>query len=83
MTRAKIVSLTVTEKGYCCDLTTGQLDLEHPSVAWLNDSKATDKLTRLQEGDAPQSALGYLIQALSVLKSQGKDPFTVMSCDNL
>ena len=35
------------------------------------------------EGDAPQSALGYLIQGLSEVKAKGNDPFTVMSCDNL
>jgi mannitol-1-phosphate/altronate dehydrogenase len=49
----KIVSLTVTEKGYCCDLPTGQLDTKHPGVSWLQDSNRTNKLERLFEGDAP------------------------------
>jgi fructuronate reductase len=65
----KIVSLTVTEKGYCQDARTGGLDFEHPLVK--HD---------LQNPDHPQSVPGYLVAAL---KARRERPFTVLSCDNL
>jgi fructuronate reductase len=67
--RVKIVSLTVTEKGYCLDPKTGGLDFRHPLVA-----------RDLQDPDHPHSVPGYLVAAL---KARRDHPFTVLSCDNL
>ncbi|MGV3650008.1 MAG: mannitol dehydrogenase family protein, partial [Devosia sp.] len=68
----RIVSLTVTEKGYCHDPATGALDQNHPDI-------------RHDLGDPanPVSAPGMLVEALARRKAAGIAPFTVMSCDNL
>jgi fructuronate reductase len=68
----KIVSLTVTEKGYCHDPATGFLDQDHPQV--VADLKNTDQ---------PSSALGYLSEALHRLWKNNLPPFSIVSCDNL
>ncbi|WP_416136318.1 mannitol dehydrogenase family protein [Cypionkella sp.] len=66
-----IVSLTVTEKGYCHNPATGALNPDHPDI--LHD------LTHPQ----PRSAPGYLVRALQRRKEAGLPPFTVLCCDNL
>jgi len=68
----KIVSLTVTEKGYCMDPSTGTLDHAHPDI--LHD---------LADLDQPVSAPGFIVAALRERRRRGLNPFTVMSCDNL
>lgn len=68
----RIVSLTVTEKGYCHDPSTGELDQNHPDI--IHD---------LANPGAPKSAPGMLVEALARRKAAGIAPFTVMSCDNL
>lgn len=68
----RIVSLTVTEKGYCHDPATGELDLSHPDI--VHD---------LAHPDAPISAPGLLVAALDLRRQRGLEPFAVMSCDNL
>jgi fructuronate reductase len=68
----RIVSLTVTEKGYCHDPATGELDQRHPDV--VHD---------LANPTAPKSAPGMLVEALARRKAAGVAPFAVMSCDNL
>lgn len=68
----RIVSLTVTEKGYCHDPATGALDPRHPDI--VHD---------LANPEAPRSAPGMLVEALARRKAAGVAPFTVMSCDNL
>lgn len=68
----KIVSLTVTEKGYCHDPATGELDERHPDI--LHD---------LGNPHAPRSAPGFLVEALRARKARGHPPFTVLCCDNL
>jgi fructuronate reductase len=68
----RIVSLTVTEKGYCHDPATGELDERHADIA--HD---------LANPTAPKSAPGMLVEALARRKAAGIAPFTVMSCDNL
>ena len=70
--RVRIVSLTVTEKGYCHDPATGKLDPNHPDVR--HD---------LAHPDAPVSAPGLLVRALELRKKAGVAPFTVLCCDNL
>ena len=67
----KIVSLTVTEKGYCHHPATGQLNLSHPDIQHdINHA-------------LPRSAPGYLVRALAARHAAGSRPFTVLSCDNL
>jgi fructuronate reductase len=68
----KIVSLTVTEKGYCHDPATGELNEQHPDI--LHD---------LANPDRPRSAPGFLVEALRARKARGIAPFTVLCCDNL
>ncbi|SDH14151.1 fructuronate reductase [Vibrio xiamenensis] len=68
----KIVSLTVTEKGYCHLPATGDLDLSHPLI--VHD---------LANIDAPQSAVGFIVAALKTRQQNGIKAFTPMSCDNL
>ncbi len=67
-----IVSLTITEKGYCIDPATGKLDLSQPRIA--HD---------LEHPTEPHSAPGILVEALSRRRERGLLPFTVLSCDNI
>ena len=67
-----IVSLTVTEKGYCHDPASGRLDWAHPDI--MHD---------LAEPERPRSALGLLVAGLERRRSEHSPPPTVMSCDNL
>jgi len=69
----RIVSLTVTEKGYCHVPATGRLNLEHPDI--LQDISGG--------ASAPISAPGFLVCALARRMKAGLPPFTVLSCDNL
>jgi fructuronate reductase len=68
----KIVSLTITEKGYCVQPSTGALDLDHPDI--IHD---------LSNPDHPRSAVGFIAAALDARREAGAMPFTVLSCDNL
>lgn len=67
-----IVSLTITEKGYCHSPATGQLMLDHPMIA-----------ADLQNPQQPKSAVGVIVEALARRKAAGLPAFTVMSCDNM
>lgn len=67
----KIVSLTITEKGYCLASSDGAPDLNHPDIQ--HDIAH----------DMPKSALGYIVRALQHRRAAGLRPFTVMSLDNL
>ena len=67
-----IVSLTVTEKGYCHDPATSALREDHPDVR--HD---------LSHPQAPRSALGILVAALAQRRAAGLAPFTALCCDNL
>jgi fructuronate reductase len=69
--RTHIVTLTVTEKGYCLGVT-GDLDLSHVDVA--HD---------LEHPAAPRSAIGWLAAALEERYRSHRRPLTVISCDNL
>ena len=70
--RIRIVSLTVTEKGYCHDPATGELDPRHPYM--LHD---------LAHPEAPVTVPGLLVRALELRRAAGIAPFTVLCCDNL
>lgn len=67
-----IVSLTITEKGYCIDPATGALDTSNPRI--IHD---------LQTPEEPHSAPGILVEALKRRRERGLTPFTVLSCDNI
>jgi len=67
----KIVSLTVTEKGYCHNPASGALNFDHPDIR--------HDLSH----DLPLSAPGYLVRALAARKAAGHAPLTVLTCDNL
>lgn len=67
----RIVTLTVTEKGYCLGAD-GALDLAHPDI--VHD---------LQAPDAPRSAVGVLAAGLARRLAAGAPPATVISCDNV
>ncbi|WP_044043350.1 mannitol dehydrogenase family protein [Caballeronia insecticola] len=70
--RVRIVSLTVTEKGYCRDPQTGDADFTHPGIA--HD---------LMHPDEASTVPGILCAALKSRRDAGAAPFTVLSCDNL
>lgn len=67
-----IVSLTITEKGYCIDPASGELDLTQPRIE--HDLKYPHE---------PHSAPGILVEALHRRRERGLPPFTVLSCDNI
>lgn len=67
-----IVSLTITEKGYCHHPASGRLDLDHPLIA--HD---------IEHPQQPQSAAGVIVAALAQRRELGLPAFTVMSCDNM
>ena len=66
-----VVTLTLSEKGYCLD-TTGALDMAHPDIA-----------ADLAAPDAPISAIGWLALGLAARRENGAGPLTILSCDNL
>jgi mannitol 2-dehydrogenase len=68
----RIVTLTVTEKGYCVDQVTGEFDKGHPDI--VHD---------LENPKTPVSVIGYLAEGLNRRYLKGIGPFTVLSCDNL
>jgi fructuronate reductase len=68
----RIVTLTVTEKGYCHDPATCRLDEGHADI-----------LEDLNNPGAPCSAPGFIVEALRRRRQGGVAPFTVLSCDNL
>lgn len=68
----RIVSLTITEKGYGFDPASGGLDQSHGDIA-----------ADLRAPDAPVSAVGFIALALQRRRDAGVPPFTVLSCDNL
>jgi len=67
-----IVSLTITEKGYCHAPASGELMLDHPFI-----------VADLRNPHQPKSAPGVVVEALSRRKQRGLPAFTVMSCDNM
>ncbi|MCC5973389.1 MAG: mannitol dehydrogenase family protein [Rubellimicrobium sp.] len=67
----RIVTLTVTEKGYCHNPATGRLNPDHPDIA--------HDLAHPLPGSAP----GYLGRARALRHAAGTPPFAVLTCDNL
>lgn len=67
-----VVTLTITEKGYCLTNSTGELDPAHESI--VHD---------LEHLHSPKSALGFLIAACQRRMRTGMSGLTIVSCDNL
>ncbi len=68
----RIVSLTITEGGYCMDDSTGEFNAKLPHIQHDLENPRT-----------PISVFGLLCAALAKRRGQGLPAFTVMSCDNL
>jgi fructuronate reductase len=70
--KIRIVSLTITEKGYCHDPATGELDPTNPDIGY-----------DLSHPENPTTAPGLIVRALELRRNAGIAPFTVLCCDNL
>ncbi|NUT87265.1 mannitol dehydrogenase family protein [Pseudomonas corrugata] len=68
----RIVSLTITEGGYCIDDSNGEFMAHLPQIQ--HD---------LAHPDAPTTVFGFLCAALAKRRAAGTPAFTLMSCDNL
>ncbi|MBC2886568.1 mannitol dehydrogenase family protein [Ochrobactrum sp. CM-21-5] len=68
----RIVSLTITEKGYCYAPASASLDEKHPDI--IHD---------LSNRSEPRSAPGFIVESLRRRRDAGIAPFTLLSCDNL
>jgi len=68
----KIVSMTVTEKAYGIDRSTGHIDKSNSVIA--HD---------LSNPDDPRGVIGFIVKGLALRKENGLSPFTVLCCDNL
>jgi fructuronate reductase len=68
----QLVTLTITEKGYCYDFATQDLDVKHPDIV-------RDLATYPEQ---VVSAIGFLVAALDQ-RCQQQLPLTIISCDNL
>ena len=67
----RLVTTTVTEKGYCLG-PDGTLDLGHPDI--VHD---------LAGPDVPASVIGWIVGGLAARRDAGIAPFVPMPCDNL
>ncbi|MGQ4879024.1 mannitol dehydrogenase family protein [Billgrantia sp. LNSP4103-1] len=68
----RLVTLTVTEKGYFLSPSEGSLLRDDPLIA--HD---------IGQPQAPRSAPGILVEALARRRQAGVPPFTVLCCDNM
>jgi len=68
----RIVSLTITEGGYCIDDSNGEFMAHLPQIQ--HD---------LAHPQAPKTVFGFLCAALEKRRGAGTPAFTIMSCDNL
>jgi len=66
------VTLTVTEKGYCHDPATGELNLAHPDI--VHD---------LAHPETAASAPGLLVAGIAARRAADAGPLNVVCCDNL
>jgi len=75
----KIVTLTVTEKGYFVDLSTGALDVGSPMV------KSDIECLKAPQSTTPalKTVAGFLIAAARRRIAANTPGFTVLSCDNI
>ncbi len=69
--KVKLVTLTVTEKGYCLDPATNELQFDHPDIQHDLNYPA-----------APRTAIGILASAIKI-RLKARRRLSVVSCDNL
>lgn len=67
-----IVSITVTEKGYCYLPSTASIDTNNTLIQY-----------DINNPTKPKTVPGVIVEALRLRKEKGLKPFTVMSCDNM
>ena len=67
-----LVTITVTEKGYCLIPSSGKLNFNNLDIK--ND---------LENPENPKSVIGYLVYSLNLRKNKNLTPFTCLSCDNI
>jgi len=70
--RVHVITLTVTEKGYCHDPASGALNESHPDI--VHD---------LAMPDAPESAIGILVAGLAARRAANGGKLAFLCCDNL
>lgn len=68
----RLVTLTITEKGYALDAASGALMFDHPDIA-----------ADLETPESPRTAVGLIVAGLAQRRARGLAPVTVLSCDNL
>ena len=67
-----VVTITATEKGYCHQPATGEIDGAHPDI--VHD---------LAHPDEPRSLPGLIVRALERRRQSHGQPITFVSCDNI
>ena len=68
----RIVSLTVSENGYCLNPATKRLDPDHEII-----------VADLLDPERPHSAIGVIVEAYRRRMAAGRKAFTALSCDNI
>ncbi len=71
----RLVTSTVTEKGYCL-AGDGTLDQAHADIVH-------DLAVPVSSEVAPRSLVGWLVAGLAARRAEGQAPFVPMPCDNL
>ena len=70
--KIEILSLTITEKGYYYNSDKKELDFDNQNV--IDD---------LGNPENPKTAVGFLVAGLNERYLNNKQPFTILTCDNL
>lgn len=68
----RVVTLTITEKGYCLDPATSRLNETNPEI--VHD---------LTEKEPPLTAIGQIAYGLAARRRLGGGRLTILSCDNI
>src|SRR5262249_18929921 len=70
--KTRVITITVTEKGYCHDPATGKLNFEHPEIRHDLDMPHD-----------PVSTVGLIVRGLEQRRARNGGTLTVICCDNL
>jgi fructuronate reductase len=68
--QTRVISLTITEKGYHANLATGRLDPD-------------DEIRSDAAGRPPRTAVGQLVAGLRRRRTEDSGPVTILPCDNI
>lgn len=68
----RIVSLTITEGGYCIDPASGEVDIDNPELQ-------ADR----EPGAVPETVFGLVTEALARRRERGLAGPTILSCENI